>query len=166
MTEGQSIFAQLIGLSPSRISPLRRTLPRQLQNQEFLVLGTVSHDGLCPADFSREPARHREPVRASPTKLYHSGIGGSISRNTLAHANQVRDWRIYADFRVLIGLSPGLPPTTPSVWNSIKPSTRSIPPPSICVCRCFLGLNSGATKPPSNCIRCWIYAAAFRPWSL
>jgi len=34
------------------------------------------------------------------------GIRGRISRNTLAHANQVRDWRIYADFaQVLIGIA-------------------------------------------------------------
>jgi len=26
------------------------------------------------------------------------GIRGGISRNTLAHANENRDWRIYADF--------------------------------------------------------------------
>jgi hypothetical protein len=26
------------------------------------------------------------------------GIRGKVSRNTLAHANQARDWRIYADF--------------------------------------------------------------------
>jgi len=32
------------------------------------------------------------------------GFRGNVSRNTLAHANQVRDWRIYADFaHVLIG---------------------------------------------------------------
>jgi hypothetical protein len=31
-------------------------------------------------------------------KLYHAGIRGSIARNTLARANQTRDWRIYADF--------------------------------------------------------------------
>src|SRR5712692_413738 len=34
---------------------------------------------------------------------YHLGIRGQVSRNTLAHANSVRDWRIYADFaQVLI----------------------------------------------------------------
>lgn len=34
------------------------------------------------------------------------GIRGKVSRNTLAHANQVRDWRIYADFaQVLIGIA-------------------------------------------------------------
>jgi hypothetical protein len=31
-------------------------------------------------------------------KLYHMGFRGNVSRNTLAHANQVRDWRIYLDF--------------------------------------------------------------------
>jgi hypothetical protein len=29
------------------------------------------------------------------TKLYHLGFGGRISRSTLAHANQLRDWRIF-----------------------------------------------------------------------
>jgi len=37
-------------------------------------------------------------------KLYHMGIRGGVSRNTLANANEVRDWRIYADFaEILIG---------------------------------------------------------------
>ena len=37
-------------------------------------------------------------LRAQSCKLYHMGIGGGISRHTLANANQARDWRIYADF--------------------------------------------------------------------
>lgn len=42
-------------------------------------------------------------LRAQPAKLYHMGIRSHISRNTLAHANAMRDWRIYADFaQVLI----------------------------------------------------------------
>lgn len=42
-------------------------------------------------------------LRATDQKTYHMGIRGKISRNTLAHANQVRDWHIYADFaQVLI----------------------------------------------------------------
>lgn len=32
------------------------------------------------------------------SKLYHMGIRGGVARNTLAHANERRDWRIYADF--------------------------------------------------------------------
>jgi len=43
-------------------------------------------------------------LRAAGTQLYHLGIRSRVSRNTLANANQVRHWRIYADFaQVLIG---------------------------------------------------------------
>jgi hypothetical protein len=42
-------------------------------------------------------------LRAMQPKLYHCGICGNVSRNTLANANEHRDWRIYADFaQVLI----------------------------------------------------------------
>jgi len=47
----------------------------------------------------RESLRDIETcLRAAHTKLYHLGIRGQVSRNTLANANSVRDWRIYADF--------------------------------------------------------------------
>jgi len=43
-------------------------------------------------------------LRAMRPKLYHMGIRSTVSRNTLANANAVRDWRIYADLaQVLIG---------------------------------------------------------------
>jgi transposase len=39
-------------------------------------------------------------------KLFHSGIRSSVSRSTLADANENRDWRIYADFaQVLIKMA-------------------------------------------------------------
>ena len=41
-------------------------------------------------------------LRAAQTKLYHLGIRGKVSRNTLANANQVRHWRIYADFAQIL----------------------------------------------------------------
>jgi len=45
-------------------------------------------------------------LRAAESKLYHMGFRGKVSRNTLSHANQVRDWRIYADFaQVLIAMA-------------------------------------------------------------
>ena len=47
----------------------------------------------------RESLRDVEAcLRAQQNKLYHMGIRGGVSRNTLANANKVRDWRIYADF--------------------------------------------------------------------
>jgi hypothetical protein len=51
----------------------------------------------------RESLRDIEAcLRANQTKLYHMGIRGRVSRNTLANANSVRDWRIYADFAHLL----------------------------------------------------------------
>ena len=58
----------------------------------------------------RESLRDIEAcLRAHQNKLYHMGIRGGVSRNTLANANQVRDWRIYADFaQHLIKIARGL----------------------------------------------------------
>ena len=55
----------------------------------------------------RESLRDIEAcLRATHKKLYHIGIRSRVSRNTLANANQVRDWRIYADFaQALIGIA-------------------------------------------------------------
>ena len=47
----------------------------------------------------RESLRDIETcLRAQPSKLYHMGLNSGVSRNTLANANQIRDWRIHADF--------------------------------------------------------------------
>ena len=46
------------------------------------------------------------PPRAQQSKLYHLGIRSTVARTTLANANAVRDWRIYADFaQSLIGIA-------------------------------------------------------------
>jgi hypothetical protein len=51
----------------------------------------------------RESLRDIEAcLRSAQRKLYHMGIRGKVSRNTLAHANQVRDRRIYADFAQIL----------------------------------------------------------------
>jgi hypothetical protein len=41
-------------------------------------------------------------LRGNQQKLYPMGFRGKVSRNTLAHANQVRDWEIYADFAQIL----------------------------------------------------------------
>ncbi len=55
----------------------------------------------------RESLRDIEAcLRAQRSKLYHLGIRAVVSRNTLANANAVRDWRIYADFaQSLMGIA-------------------------------------------------------------
>jgi len=95
-TDGLSSFQEF--------STLCQTLPWRLQTQDLFLLGSDSLHELRAANLSREFTRSRSlPARAQQTKLYHLGIRGQVSRNTLAHANSVRDWRIYADFaQVLI----------------------------------------------------------------
>jgi hypothetical protein len=58
----------------------------------------------------RESLRDIEAcLRTMPSRLYHMGIRGNVSRSTLADANETRDWRIYADFaQVLIGIARSL----------------------------------------------------------
>src|SRR5208283_3195462 len=47
----------------------------------------------------RESLRDIEAcLSAQPAKLWHMGFGGPVRRSTLADANEVRDWRIYAEF--------------------------------------------------------------------
>ena len=55
----------------------------------------------------RESLRDIEAcLRSLQSKLYHMGFRSTVSRSTLADANEARDWRIYADFaQVLIGIA-------------------------------------------------------------
>ena len=47
----------------------------------------------------RESLRDIEAcLRSVQPKLYHMGFRGTVSRSTLADANETHDWRIYADF--------------------------------------------------------------------
>src|SRR5512136_570711 len=104
MNCGKTIFAQLIGFAP--IYEFRRCVERYDGNHK--VKSFTCWDQFLTMAFAqltyRESLRDIEAsLRMAPTKLYHLGIRSTVSRNTLANANQVRDWRIYADFaRVLI----------------------------------------------------------------
>jgi len=55
----------------------------------------------------RESLRDIEAcLRSLQSKLYHMGFRSKVSRSTLADANELRDWRIYADFaQVLIRMA-------------------------------------------------------------
>jgi len=51
----------------------------------------------------RESLRDIEAcLQAVPSRLYHMGISHAVPRSTLADANQLRDWRIYADFAYML----------------------------------------------------------------
>jgi len=104
MNSGKSIFAQLMDFLPAY--EFRRCVKRYQGN--YKLKSFSCWDQFLSMAFAqltyRESLRDIEAcLRAQPNKLYHLGIRGQVSRNTLAHANSVRDWRIYADFaQVLI----------------------------------------------------------------
>ena len=107
MNSGKSIFAQLMEFIP--IYEFRKCVNRYNGNYKIKSF-TCWEQFLCMAFAQltyRESLRDIEAcLRAAHKKLYHMGIHSKISRNTLANANQVRDWRIYADFaQALIGIA-------------------------------------------------------------
>lgn len=100
MNSGKTIFAQLMDFVPSRYE-FRQCVERYQGN--YKIKSFSCWDQFLTLAFAqltyRESLRDIEAcLRAAPARLYHMGIRSPISRNTLAHANQVRDWRIYADF--------------------------------------------------------------------
>lgn len=99
MNQGRLVFAQLAQHLP--LTTFRRCVARY--NGEHKVKSFSCLDQyLCMAFAQltfRESLRDIEAcLRAQIAKLYHMGIRGRISRSTLADANEVRDWRIYAEF--------------------------------------------------------------------
>lgn len=104
MNSGKSIFSQLTDFLPW--TQFQECVARY-QGDYKLKSFSCWDQFLCMAFAQltyRESLRDIEAcLRANQTKLYHMGIRGRVSRNTLANANSVRDWRIYADFaQVLI----------------------------------------------------------------
>ena len=101
------MFAQLMHHLP--LTTFRRCVIRY--RGEFKVKSFSCLDQFLCMAFAqltyRESLRDSEVcLRAQSSKLYHLGIRSAVARNTLANANAVRDWRIYADFaQGLIGIA-------------------------------------------------------------
>jgi hypothetical protein len=103
MNAGKSIFSQLTDFLPS--TEFRECVARYRGDYKLKSFSCWDQF-LCMAFAQltyRESLRDIEAcLRANQTKLYHMGIRGRVSRNTLANANSVRDWRIYSDFAHLL----------------------------------------------------------------
>ena len=99
MYSGRIVFAQLIDHLP--LHSLRRCVARYRGHYKVKSFSCLDQY-LCMAFAQltyRESLRDIEAcLRAQQAKLYHMGIRGAVSRNTLANANEKRDWRIHADF--------------------------------------------------------------------
>jgi hypothetical protein len=103
MNSGKSIFSQLTTFLPA--TEFRECVARYRGDYKLKSFSCWDQF-LCMAFAQltyRESLRDIEAcLRANQSKLYHMGIRGRVSRNTLANANSVRDWRIYADFAHLL----------------------------------------------------------------
>src|SRR4030043_427381 len=99
MYTGRIVFSQLIDFLPKR--KFDRCVRRYRGNHRIKSFSCFDQY-LCMAFAQityRQSLRDIETcLRALKPKLYHCGIRGNVSRNTLANANEHRDWRIYADF--------------------------------------------------------------------
>ena len=104
MYQGRTVFSQLMDYLPRHV--FRRCVKRYHGN--YRVQSFTCWNQYLAMAFaqlaSRESLRDIEVcLRAMHGRLYHMGMRGSVARNTLAVANEKRDWRIYADFaQVLI----------------------------------------------------------------
>ena len=107
MYQGKLVFAQMMQHLP--LTTFRRCVTRYRGERKVHSFSCLDQF-LCMAFAQltfRESLRDIEAcLRAHQSKLYHLGIRSAVARNTLANANAVRDWRIFADFaQSLIGIA-------------------------------------------------------------
>jgi len=99
LNTGKLVFAQLSAHLP--LTTFRRCVARYKGDHKvksFTCLEQLLVMIFAQLTF-RESLRDIEAcLRAQPDKLYHMGLRSQVARNTLANANAMRDWRIYAEF--------------------------------------------------------------------
>ena len=103
MNHGQTIFAQVMKFIPH--SAFTRCVQRY-DGERYVKSFTCMDQYLCMAFAQltyRESLRDIECcLRAHQAKLWHMGMRSTVARNTLANANEQRDWRIWADFAYVL----------------------------------------------------------------
>ena len=103
MNTGRLVLAQLLDLLP--MHEFHRCVLRYRGN--FHCRRFTCYDQFLTLAFAqltyRESLRDIETcLRALDRRLYHAGLRARVARNTLAKANEKRDWRIWADFAQII----------------------------------------------------------------
>src|SRR5208282_5592504 len=99
MNLGRSVFSQLLDFLPTY--QFQICVDRYQGNhyvKDFLCWDQFLCLMFAQLTYRRSLRDIEAGLRAQQPKLYHMGFRGQVSRNTLAHANEVRDWRIYRDF--------------------------------------------------------------------
>jgi hypothetical protein len=103
MFAGSTIFAQLMNLLPWR--RFQTCVSRYKGDYKVKTFKCSEHFRVMAfAQLTyRESLRDIEAcLRAMGSRVYHIGMKSTVSRNNLAHTNETRDWRIYADFTQIL----------------------------------------------------------------
>lgn len=119
MNIGRTVFSQLIEYLPHK--DFQKCVDRYEGNR-YVKNFSCWDQFLCMAFAQltyRESLRDIEScLRSVGSKLYHMGFRSTVSRSTLADANDSRDWRIYNDFaQILIGVARPLHTSDPLSAN-------------------------------------------------
>jgi transposase len=103
MHSGRLLFAQLMDFLPTH--EFNRCVTRYRGNRKTRTFSCWDQF-LCMAFAQltyRESLRDIQTcLRSIRSKLYHAGFRGTMARNTLAKANENRDWRIWADLAAVL----------------------------------------------------------------
>jgi hypothetical protein len=163
MNIGKTVFSQLMEFLPR--FEFQKCVERYQGNYK-LISFSCWDQFLCMSFAQltyRESLRDIQAcLRGNQQQLYHMGFRGRVSRNTLAHANQVRDWRIYADFaQVLIGQARILY-ANENFGVELQQSIYAFDATTIDLCLSLFPWPSSVNeKGPSSSTPSWIYEAAF-----
>ena len=104
MNSGRTMFAQVMDFLP--LAEFRRCVEHY--RGDYKVQSFSRRDQFLYLAFAQLTGRGslrdiEACLRPQRAKLYHMGFRRRISRNTMAHASETRNWRIFADFaRALI----------------------------------------------------------------
>jgi len=103
LNKGQTVLTEIMSYLPRHI--FRKCVNKYQGN--YKVRSFSCWEQFLVMAFSqltyRESLRDIETcLRAMKNKLHHIGIQSNISRSTIADANEKRDYRIYADFALIL----------------------------------------------------------------
>jgi len=103
MNHGRIVFSQIMDYFPQR--RFKSCVNRYRGDHRIRTFSCLDQF-YCMAFAQltgRESLRDIEAcLRAAGPKLYHAGMKARVSRNTLAKANELRDWKIYRDIALIL----------------------------------------------------------------
>jgi hypothetical protein len=135
MNTGKTLFSQLMDCLPW--STFARIVARYHGDHSVQTFPcTEQYRAMAFAQLTfRESLRDIEAcLSAQPAKLLHMGFRGAVRRSTLADANEVRDWRIYAEFAQRLIAQARRPYTGESLLGDLNNTVYALDSTTIDLC--------------------------------